>query len=62
MYVVKKNNLYVSSNVAITKSSYTNSLQYAQLYITREDALRDCCIGNEHVEHLSDQFISKLRS
>ena len=62
MYVVKKGNLYVSCNTNVTKSSYTTNLRYAKLYITRESALADTCIENEHVEHLSDQFHSIPRS
>lgn len=62
MHVIKKGNLYVSCDTSVTKSSYTSNLQYAKLYATRELALADSCIGNEHVEHLSDQFHSIPRS
>ena len=54
MYVLKKGSLFVSGNVNITKSSYTNNLAYAKRYSTKESAINDSCIENEQPVHLDD--------
>mgnify|MGYP001559554047 CR=1 FL=1 len=40
-----------------TGSSYTNKLQWAKVYATKEAAERDSCPGNEHAVPI-DRFLS----
>ncbi len=57
MWVLKKGNLFVSSNPNVTKSSYTNNLANAKLYTTKESAVNDSCPENEKPYTLESQFI-----
>lgn len=57
MWVLKKGNLYVSKNTNITKGSYTNRLEYAKMYQSKELAINDSCIDNEKAIKLEDCFL-----
>lgn len=53
--IIRTGNVYVADmNKSTTGGSYTNKLQYAKVFATREEAERDRCPGNERVVDLSE--------
>ena len=57
MYVIQRqeDGLYVAAYAGHTGQSYTNHLQKAKVYATRDEANRDKC-GNETIIPLREAF------
>ena len=51
MYVIKKGNLYVAKPGH--KNSYTNRIEHAAIYHTKEAAQADMCVENEIVVYIA---------
>lgn len=57
MYILKRSDgAYVADITKSNGASYTNKLQHARVFATREAAEKDRCPGNEYVVTLAEEM------